>query len=164
VGLREAVRLLVVWSLTDNRERVKAAYMYYCRNMSAVEIASRLRLPSKHMVRAWCQRLAEAVNGGTGVTARATALLARFLPRAYLYVLSIEPVVHRYAGYYYCSICGRAIGATVNHAIKHVVRQHPALVELYIEKVLGAYKHTETAESNGGSMKLIESRTSVGES
>ena len=160
MGLREATRLLVVWSLVDHRERVKAVYMYYCRNLSAVEIADRLRLPSKHMVRAWCQRLAEAVNGGTGVTARATALLARFLPRVYLYVLSIEPVVHRYSPGYYCGICGRAIGTAVNHAIKHVVHQHPTLVELYVEKVLGACKAVHTAESNGGSVKVIESRTS----
>jgi hypothetical protein len=157
MGLREATRLLVVWSLVDHRERVKAVYMYYCRNLSAVEIADRLRLPSKHMVRAWCQRLAEAVNGGTGVTARATALLTRFLPRVYLYVLSIEPVVHRHSpGYYYCGICERTAGRTVNHAIKHVVQQHPALVELYIEKVLGVYKAVYTAESNGGSLKVSE--------
>jgi hypothetical protein len=161
VGLREAVRLLVVWSLADHRERVKAAYMYYCRNLSAVEIANRLRLPSKHMARAWCQRLAEAVNGGTGVTARATMLLTKFLPHVHLYVLSIEPVIHRYPGYYYCGICGRAVGTTVNHAVKHVVQQHPTLVEFYVEKVLSVYKavHTESAESNGGSVKLIESRT-----
>jgi hypothetical protein len=161
MGLREAVRLLVVWSLADHRERVKAVYMYYCRNLSAVEIASRLRLPSKHMVRAWCQRVNEAVNGGTGVSARAAALLARFLPHIHLYVLSIEPIIHRHPNYYYCGICSRVVGSTVNHAVKHVVQQHPTLVEFYVEKVLSVYKsvHTESAESNGGSVKLIESRT-----
>jgi hypothetical protein len=142
VGLAEVARTLAVWALAGLRERLTAAYRYFCLNHSPSEIAHGL-WRSKYEVRGWMQRLYEVANAG-GLDARHLRI-ARLVGRAYEELLGVEPAVVPHGGGYYCRLCGRYVATAVNAAERHVSVVHRALVEELATRILRLYAEARPA-------------------
>jgi hypothetical protein len=137
VGLAEVARTLAVWALAGLRERLTAAYRYFCLNHSPSEIAHGL-WRGKYEVRGWMQRLYEVANAGGPVNARHLRI-ARLVGRAYEELLGVEPAVVPHDGGYYCRLCERYVATVVNAAERHVSVVHRELVEELTARILRLY-------------------------
>jgi hypothetical protein len=142
VGLGEVARALAVWALAGLRERLTAAYRYFCLNHPPSEIAHGL-WRGKYEVRGWMQRLYEVANAG-GLNARHLRI-ARLVGRAYEELLGVEPVVVPHNGGYYCRLCGRYVATVVNAAERHVSVVHRELVEELADRILELYADARPA-------------------
>lgn len=133
MGLPEVAKTLVCWSLAGFKERVDAAYDYYCLNRSIAEISGRLGR-DKFEIRSWLQRIKESASRDS-IARSHHARVARLLMVTYTDLVALEPIIthHRY---FYCLLCGKVVAVTHSTALRHMTGKHSDLIAQHVAKLV----------------------------
>ena len=125
VGLAHLVEYLVLLRLCNNRTGIRAAEMYFVRNMSKSEIARRLGV-TKDTVRGYVLRVLEKA----GSHRAAAAGLKLVLP----HLGRVRPVVKRSGSTYICELCGYT-SAHPSTTPVHIMTSHRDALEQAVLRV-----------------------------
>lgn len=119
MGLAQLIEYLVLLRLSNNTAGIRAAEMYFVRNMSPSEIARRLGV-TKDAVRGYVLRVLEKA----GSHRAAAAGLKLVLP----HIGKVKPIVRRSGSIYTCELCGYSNAHPSTTAV-HVMVSHGDALE-----------------------------------
>ena len=118
------VRVLVLWALSGEKERIEAARMYFIDNMSPSDIAAKVGA-SKNVVNGWLGRLKSENGNSLGLDAVLRSCYNRVMEVPSILVLRPEG--------YSCVVCKRK---RLERTAYHILWRHRELLEEHTAKVI----------------------------